>query len=376
MHEDRHAMARRLLDLAVKQIGNHALVLLDPEGKIVDWKAGAEHVFGFRADEIIGRPVTVLFTPEDIAQGIPVWERATAANSGEAEDDRWQVRRDGGRIWVSGALSALRDEHGELAGFAKVMRDRTDQKTKVESLETRIESLEDADQRRINFTSTLAHELRSPLSAVATAASLIEQRAGRSPELAFAVGSIRRQVDFMSRLITDLLEVVRATLGKVQLHRERLLLQNVIADACEACAPSVMQRKHKLQRLQSEAPIYLEGDPVRLRQVFINLIENACKYTPPQGEIWIKVTTETEEAVVKVSDTGIGIAPELMPHIFELFTQADDVSKAGLGIGLALVKETVSLHGGTVQATSPGVNKGAEFTVRLPLPSQRAPSSP
>jgi len=365
------ALAARLLELATGRVRSHAAILIDPAGSIVGWLPGAEQTFGYSAGEMIGRSCDVIFTPEDIARGMPRWERETAVRSGLAEDDRWQLRKDGARIWVTGTMTAIRDDDGVVLGFAKLLRDRTDLKTHVEALESRIAALQEAEQRRVNFTSTLAHELRSPLSAVSTAALLLERRADRSPETQFAVGSIRRQVDFMARVISDLVEVARSTLGKTELHAERIALQAVIRDACEASASSIRQRGHRLQQLLPEAKLYVDADAVRLRQVFINLIENAAKYTPPGGNIWVKATTEGDEAVVKIADDGIGIAPEVMPHIFELFTQAETASKSGLGIGLALVKEVVALHGGTVQAMSDGLNKGSEFTVRLRLPPQR-----
>jgi signal transduction histidine kinase len=164
---------------------------------------------------------------------------------------------------------------------------------------------------------------------------------------------------------------VRSAAGKIELHTEAVVLQDLVALAVEACRPSIDERAHTLHQLMPDVPIHFQGDPVRLRQVFVNLIENAAKYTPRGGTIWVKATTENSEAVVRVQDTGMGIAPEVMPHIFELFTQADFARQAqrGLGIGLSVVKETVALHRGTVQATSDGIGKGSEFTVRLPAPT-------
>jgi signal transduction histidine kinase len=172
-------------------------------------------------------------------------------------------------------------------------------------------------------------------------------------------------------VIDDLLEVSRSAAGKVQLHVERVVLQEIIKQAIEACRPSIDRQTQVLNQLMPNVPIYLQADAVRLRQIFVNLIDNAGKYTQHGGTIWVKATTEGEEAVVRVQDTGIGITPEMMPHIFDLFTQVEfsDGAKSGLGIGLSVVKDTVTLHGGSVQATSNGLGKGSEFTVRLPLPT-------
>jgi PAS domain S-box-containing protein len=371
MSEEHTALANRLLSLMVQQVGTHALVLLDPRGTIVGWLAGSERLFGYTADEIVGKNSEVLFTHEDLEKNLSLWENQTASASGESEDDRWQVRKDGARIWISGTLTALRDERGELLGFSKIMRNRTDQKSQLETLESRVAAFEQAEERKNAFIATLAHELRNPLSALVNATHLLTTAEAVSEDCEFAVGVIRRQVDFTSRMVEDLLEVTRAAAGKVRLDKERVVLQDIVRFATETCRPIVSERDHTLTLLVPDVPIYLNADAVRLRQVFINLVQNAAKHTDPGGTIWVKATTEGDEAVVRVQDNGAGIAPDVMPHIFELFTQAEtaDRSQGGLGIGLSVVKDNVALHGGSVQATSDGVGKGSEFMVRLPLPS-------
>jgi signal transduction histidine kinase len=253
------------------------------------------------------------------------------------------------------------------------MRNQTDQKSQIETLEGRVAALRQAEERKNAFIATLAHELRNPLNAASSAAELLTECERASPDAAFAVAMVRRQVDFMTRLIEDLMEGARTASGKVELHRERVVFQEVIREAVETCRPVVDERKHELHQLLPDVPIDLDADPDRLRQVLVNLVANAAKYTPHGGTIWVKATTEGEEAVVRVQDTGVGIAPEVMPHIFDLFTQAEVAARpqGGLGIGLSVVKDTVALHGGTVQATSDGLGKGSEFTVRLPLPDSR-----
>jgi PAS domain S-box-containing protein len=380
MSDERSALARRLLDLALGEVGTHAVVLLDPGGVIVGWLAGAERLFGYTADEIVGRNASVLFTPEDLEKDLSSWELKTAAASGESEDDRWQVRKDGGRIWVGGTLTALRDERGELLGFAKIMRNRTDQKSQVETLEGRVAHLQRAEERKNAFIATLAHELRNPLSALSNATRLLEPCEAAEPGTALAVGTIRRQAEFMGRMVDDLLEVARTAAGKVELRKERVVLQEVVRRAVETCRPAIDERTHVVQPLLPDVPVHLDADPARLQQVFVNLLQNAVKYTEYGGTIWVKATTEGDEAVVRVQDTGVGIPPEVMPHIFDLFTQAEFAARSpgGLGIGLSVVRDYVALHGGTVQAASDGLGKGSEFTVRLPLPDhgQHGPQAP
>ena len=368
------ALARRLLELTLAQVGANSLVLLDAQGAIVDWLAGAERMFGYSADEIVGQNVAVLFVPEDLERDLHIWEQNTAASSGESEDDRWQLRKDGVRIWVSGTLTALVDDDGKVLGFAKTMRNRTDQKLQIDALERRVAACESARERKNQFIATLAHELRSPLSALSNAVQLLDSCEASSPDLALTVSIIRRQITFMTRLADDLLDIARTATGKVELHKERVSLQEIVDRAIEACRPSLDERTHVLERLMPEVPIPLDADPVRLQQVFTNLIQNAGKYTDFGGTIWVKGTVEGNEAVVRVQDTGVGISPEVMPHIFDLFTQAEFASHSqeGLGIGLSVVKDNVTMHGGTIQAASDGLGKGSEFMVRLPLPADEA----
>jgi PAS domain S-box-containing protein len=372
MPHDPADLVRRLLDRTLKQVDTHALMLLDPQGIIVGWLAGSEQLFGYRADEIVGQSVDRLFTPADLQNAMSRWERHTAASAGMSEDDRWQVRKDGAWIWVSGTLTALHDDNRQLIGFVKITRNRTDQKAQLEALEARLDTCKQADQQKNNFISTLAHELRNPLAAMGTATAILD-RLSDPAEQTFAAGVVRRQVDFMNRMIDDLLEVTRSAAGKIQLRRQSVVLQEVIGRVVEVCRRLIDERTHTLQQLLPDVPITLDADPVRLEQVFINLLENAAKYTRTGGTIRIKASTEGDEAVVRVQDTGIGIAPEVMPHIFDLFTQADfpGRTQGGLGIGLSLVRDIVAQHGGSVQANSDGLGKGSEFTVRLPLPENR-----
>jgi signal transduction histidine kinase len=216
----------------------------------------------------------------------------------------------------------------------------------------------------------LAHEIRNPLAAVTSALELLDQVGSQNDESVFARSSIRRQLDFMQRLVEDLLEITRIGMGKVQLQKQLLPLNEVILAAVETCRPAIDDRTHDFEVVMPGKEIMVEADPARLQQVFVNLIHNAVKYTEYGGQIWVKVSVEGQDAVVKVEDTGIGISPEMLPQIFNLFTQSEfggSQKSSGLGIGLSVVQDLVSLHGGTVQVRSDGIGKGSEFTVRLPL---------
>jgi PAS domain S-box-containing protein len=362
----------RLLSILAQQSKEHAFMLLDADARVLWWSPGAEYIFDRSSSEMVGQPLAKLFTPEDVEKGIPDQEINLALNFGKAEDDRWQIRRDGSRFWANGMLVALRDQNENLLGFGKILRDRTDLREQLEALRNQVAALAAADQKKNNFLATLSHELRNPLASISNVVQLINRTASANPNLKNSVKLLDEQVEFIRRLLDDLLDVTRISTGKVRLNMRPIMLDEVIERAVESARPLVEERRQKMQVIGPGSSIVLQGDPDRLHQVFLNLLSNAGKYTPERGNIWVKVTTEGDEAVVRVTDTGVGIPHEMLPRIFDLFTQVEtQLSHGGLGIGLALVKDFVALHGGSVQVRSEGVGKGSEFMVRLPLKIQR-----
>jgi CheY-like chemotaxis protein len=230
--------------------------------------------------------------------------------------------------------------------------------------------LRESDQRKTEFLATLAHELRNPLAPLSTALSLLARKKPAPEEAEKYYELMRRQVEHMVRLVNDLMEVSRITRGKIDLHWGSVLLDDVINDAVELSRPLVEGAGHSLALELVDRGLVVRGDGVRLTQVFSNLLNNAAKYTPSGGHVKLVARREHRQAVVEVSDTGAGIAPEMLKSIFEMFVQVSGTSKAaqgGLGIGLTLVKSLVELHGGSVTAASEGLGRGATFTVRLPL---------
>jgi PAS domain S-box-containing protein len=354
------------LELFADQAKDIAIVFLDADGAVVYWSRGAERVFGHTAPEVLGAPLDVLFTPEDVANGVPALERAIAAHDGTSEDDRWMLRKDGSRLWASGAVVALRDEHRQVVGYGKMLRDRTEVREQIETLRNLLASAEAASARKDVFLSTLSHELRNPLAPLLNATHLI--RLSVTPGLEQPLRIIERQIDVLRRLIDDLLEVSRINTGKIGMKTQRLALVAVLDEVTHSMAPAVERKRQRLELLVPAHELVVDGDHDRLVQVFVNLVTNASKFTPDGGTIWIKAATEGDEAVVRVEDTGMGIVPEMLPRIFDLFTQVQSTaSHEGLGIGLAVVKDLVTRHGGTVQVESQGLGKGSEFSVRLPL---------
>jgi signal transduction histidine kinase len=300
---------------------------------------------------------------------MPEQELHVAAQNGRAEDERWHVRKGGAKFWSLGVVCPVIDPDGTLLGYGKIFRDRTDIKEIQDTLRNRAAELARTDEAKNTFLATLAHELRSPLSVLTNGVVLLRSKeaARHLPALA---DMIDRQVRHTRRIVDDLMDISRIGRNKLQLQLRPIDVCDVMRQACETVQPQMTEKNHKLVIDGRPSPLTITGDYDRLIQVFVNLLTNAARYTPEGGLITVVATAEAEEAVIRVTDNGIGISPDQLTAIFELFTQASATSEGaqyGLGIGLALARDLVVLHGGTIQARSPGIGKGSEFIVRLPL---------
>jgi len=232
-----------------------------------------------------------------------------------------------------------------------------------------IEELLSADRRKDEFLAMLGHELRNPLGVIRNAVGHLQLEPGVTPAGQRTQALIERQVRRMTQLVEDLFDVSRIRTGQLHLQRERIDLRAIVRNALEALEPDVSARRQQLITALPLSPVWLQGDPWRLEQVFVNLLGNASRYTDAEGEVCVSMHVRDGEVVVRIRDSGIGIAPDALPYIFDLFRQADAAvsrSHAGLGIGLALARSFVALHGGCVTATSAGLGRGSEFTVLLP----------
>lgn len=233
-----------------------------------------------------------------------------------------------------------------------------------------LSTLKESDKRKDEFLAILAHELRNPLAPIRNAIQILRAKGPDVPELQLARDVIDRQVEQMTRLVDDLLDVSRITRGKIELRKQRVELRSVLNDAIESSRPLIEQWGHTLKVEIPSEPIILNADPIRLAQVLLNLLNNAAKYTEQGGHIWLAAERKGEQVVVRVKDTGVGIPTGMLPHIFEMFTQVDrtiERSQGGLGIGLTLAQRLVVMHGGELEAKSQGLEQGSEFIVRLPV---------
>jgi signal transduction histidine kinase/CheY-like chemotaxis protein len=271
-----------------------------------------------------------------------------------------------GLLWSRRQKAALQREIDE--------RSRAEQALRESEL-----ALQEADKRKDLFIATLAHELRNPLAPISNAVQMLELKGGESTEARWAREVIGRQSGHLTRLIDDLLDVGRITSGKMELRREPVQLQDVIRDAVEVSRPVVERFRHRLDVEQPTEPVWLEVDRVRLVQIVMNLLTNAAKYSPAASPIGLIATMEGDDAILRVVDQGVGISPDRLNHIFEMFYQEDRARShagGGLGIGLWLTRQLVEMHGGAIHARSVGANRGAEFAVRLPGVRCAAPASP
>ena len=345
-----------------------AVICIDAQGVVIGWLGAAEEIFGHSPQEAIGKPASLIFTPEDRDRGFDQYELALARQDSRSEDDRWHLRKDGTRIWVTGSIEAIKDESGHLLGYVKVVRDKTDLRTHIDALGNQVDALKKAQERTHLFLSTLGHELRNPLAPVQTASHII-RKLSNDPRVGKAAEVVERQVRVLSRLADDLMDVSRAGAGKIKLELCKTDLRTLLKEATDSLQRTASHKGIRLECLLPGAALEVNLDEQRFQRVVLNLLGNAIKYTNAGGTVWVKATQEGSEVLFRVEDTGIGIAPEVLPRIFDLFTQereAADLVPGGLGIGLTIVKELVELHGGKVQARSAGTGKGSEFTVRLP----------
>jgi PAS domain S-box-containing protein len=357
---------------AIVESSDDAIVSKNLKSVILSWNKGAERLFGYTTDEAIGQPITMLIPPERLDEEKHILARVI---SGERIEhfETMRVRKDGRPIHVSLTISPIRNAEGAIVGVSKVARDISSRK----ALEARNIELREREQRALQeaqaanrakdeFLAMLGHELRNPLSPILTALQLMKLRGGGGLEREREV--IERQVGHLTRLVEDLLDVSRITRGTVALKEEPVEVADIVARGIEVATPLLDQRTHVLE-VDVPRNLWVSGDAGRLSQVMSNLFTNAAKYTPPGGRITIRATDERGDIVIRVRDTGIGIAPDVLPQVFDLFVQERqniDRSQGGLGLGLTIVRNLVERHGGSVSAHSDGPGTGSEFVVRLP----------
>ncbi|HUQ24356.1 MAG TPA: PAS domain S-box protein [Burkholderiales bacterium] len=371
MHEEALRQSEERFRLLIEGVRDYAIYMLDPEGVITSWNAGAERIKGYRREEILGKHFSAFYVPDDIAAGRPWEELATARRSGRCESEGWRVKKNGDRFWAKTVMTALYDSDGHQRGFAKVTQDLSDRR--------HIQDLEKASQNVNEFIAMLAHELRNPLAPIRNAVHIMAQVPSGDPAHKAMRETIDRQSAQLSRIVEDMIDIARITRGALVIEHKQLDLADVVRHAVETSTPAIEAGRHTLELDMPAQELPVAGDLHRLAQVLSNILNNAARYTPPGGNIAVRARAEDDKIVVRVRDTGRGIEPEMLDRIFDMFVQGRAPLQrvgGGLGIGLALARRIAELHGGTVEAHSDGVDRGSEFTLSMPRAAPAQPARP
>jgi PAS domain S-box-containing protein len=372
--ESRRLASANLL-AAIVESSQDAIISKTLSGEIQSWNGAAERLFGYRAAEAIGRHISLLIPPARIQEEDHIIASLRAGRRLEHYETE-RLHRDGHLIPVSLTISPIYDEDGQVIGASKIVRDITARRRAdaerarlADNLRRLAAELSATDARKNEFLATLAHELRNPLAPLANLLEVLRLDDSDPEMRRRALDTMDRQVRQLVRLVDDLLDLNRITHNRLELRQSDVELGPILHTAIDAIRPQT-QAAHQVLRLDVPTePIYLHADPARLTQVFGNLLTNASRYSPAAAIITVSVRRDGAEVQVSVRDTGIGIPPEKLQDVFEMFTQISDSSRAqgGLGIGLTLARRLADMHGGTIEARSAGVGQGSEFIVRLPV---------
>jgi PAS domain S-box-containing protein len=379
-----------VFQLLVSNVREYAIFMLDPNGNIATWNAGAQRIKGYAPSEIIGKHFSTFYSDEDNRNGKPARELEIARETGWVEDEGWRIRKDGTRFWANVVITAVYDAHRELRGFAKVTRDLTERKEAEETqralLEQREARLQAEEERRRaeasyrvaqesnrakdEFLMTLSHELRTPMTAILGWARLLPTISPEEPMFREAVSSIARGAQLQARLIDDILDVSRIVSGKLRLAPEIVDVGRVVTSAVDGVSATADAKGITVTTVLSPGLGTIIVDSTRLHQVIWNLLSNAVKFTQKGGAVQVSARRTSSHVQISVQDNGEGIDPQFLPHMFEPFRQAElphTRVHGGLGLGLSIVRYIAEAHGGTVTAESDGRGKGSTFTVTLPI---------
>jgi PAS domain S-box-containing protein len=355
--------------LLIETVRDHAITILDTRGRVASWNRAAEQMIGYRADEILGEHFSRLYPEEDVRSGKCDQALAAAVGDGRHEEDSWRVRKSGERFWANTVIAPLRDGEGRLVGYGVVTHDLTADRNAAEE-RARLAQSEEAHRAKDEFLAAVSHELRTPLQAILGWSRMLRGTELDEQRRARAIETIERNAIMMTQLIEDLLDVSRLIGGKMRLDVRAVDLVSVIEAAVDAIRPAAEAKEILLETTLDAGVGSVLGDAGRLQQIVWNLLSNAVKFTDRGGRVSIALRGHGPSAEIVVSDNGQGIDPRLVPHIFEPFRQPEGTwrgSRRGLGLGLAITRQLVELHGGSISGQSEGEGKGATFSVSLPL---------
>ena len=366
----------------VRSPDDYAIFQVDLKGFATTWNESVERLLGWPREEFIGLPTEKLFSAEDVAAGVHRNELRVAAEAGNSTNHLWLFQKDGTPFYVRFIISRAIDASGHVIGFSVALQDRTEWKRGEEERDALLESerkvrqdAEQASRLKDEFLATLSHELRSPLNAIVGWVHIARRHATDNPELLRSLDTIERNVRAQTQIVNDLLDMSRIMTGQVRLDMQTVDLREAVWNAVEAVRPAAEAKRVRIEKSLENSIGWTKVDPARLQQILCNLLVNAVKFTPPGGRIHIELERVNSHVEILIQDSGVGIAPSFLPHVFERFRQADGSTTrrhGGLGLGLSIVKSLVELHGGTVRAESPGEGQGSTFRVALPIVTTHA----
>jgi PAS domain S-box-containing protein len=344
------------------------IVVIEPDRTVRLWNQAAERTFGWTAEEVVGREIPIV--PDEKCEECLSSRNAVSRGETLGPIVTYRKRKNGTLVDIELSAAPLYNADSLVDSMVLLLKDVTEQRRAERSLRESQALLRETDQRKDAFLATLAHELRNPLAPIRHGLQVMRLAGDDARLIEQSRDMIERQLGQMVRLIEDLIDVSRITRGTIELRKHRMHLQDSILSAVETSRPVIDSLEHELTVTLPEEPIALDADLTRLSQAFANLLHNAAKYTDKGGRIALHARRDGGRAIVSVSDTGIGIAPEMLPRIFGLFMQGDSThkeSRGGLGVGLSLVKQLIEGHGGSVEARSKGAGRGSEFVITLPV---------
>jgi PAS domain S-box-containing protein len=358
---------------AIIDSSDDAIITKDLNGVVTSWNKGAERVFGYTAEEMVGRPIMTLIPKDRQDEEPKILQRLRRGERVDHFDTR-RVCKDGREIEIALTISPVKNSRGEIVGASKIARDVTMQKQAARSIARANAEVERQSRMKDEFLTTLSHELRTPLQSIVGWVQILKGGDVDEGELAKGLEVIGRNAEAQQHIIEDLLDMNRILSGKVRLDVQKVDLGVVVQSALDSVMPAAQGKSISVRAVLDSRSKPVAGDPQRLQQVFWNLLNNAIKFTPKGGRIEVLLRGVDSQLVVSFADSGIGISPEFLPHVFDRFRQADSSTTrvhSGLGLGLAIVKHIVELHGGVVKARSEGENRGATFEVCLPVAAVR-----
>jgi PAS domain S-box-containing protein len=360
---------------AIVESSDDAIVGKTLTGTITSWNAGAKRIFGYEPDEVLGQSIILLIPDELVHEEAEILGRIRSGQRVEHYQTR-RRRKDGKLIDVSITVSPIRDASGAIIGASKIARDITAEKVAAEQREKLLESerAARAEAERLShlkdeFLATLSHELRTPLNAILGWCALLREPSFRGVDQKQAVETIERNARLQAQIIDDLLDMSRIVSGKIRLDVAPMRVEDAVRSAVDVIRPAAAAKRIRLDcRLDAGTPV-VNADTARMQQILWNLLTNAVKFTPAGGTITIEARAVNSQAEITVTDSGVGISADFLPHVFDRFRQADAGTArkfGGLGIGLSIVRNLVELHGGTVRVHSEGTDRGTRFTLCFP----------